>query len=146
MSPFSRLIPGLAAVLAVVSLSACGAIGMRLGPPSAPPQDEAVTDFCAEFTAAGGSSHTVGPLDLTLPKKELSDEIRERLEQMGDLEPPPSIEGTWDAYRSYFTAVQLAIADQPDDSTVEDYDLVQTGLELYPQSRIVRNFYLANCV
>lgn len=64
---------------------------------------------------------------------------------MDGLEPPVAVAQAWADYKAYFTRARLALADQPSGSTLGDDDVIQTGLELYGQSRIVRNFYLTNC-
>jgi|GEM_PF-6793671 len=131
--------------LALVVFAACANLPIRLGPSPGPRPTIEVTEFCADFTAAGGDAGTVGPLELSKPREQLSEQIRVRLEYMGDLEPPPVIETPWNNYKNYFIGVQLALADQQEGSTLDDDDLVQRGLELYGQSRIVRNFYLVYC-
>lgn len=131
--------------ITLLILAACANLPIRLGPPPGPRPPIEVTEFCADFTAAGGDAGTVGPLELVRPREQLSEQIRVRLEQMGELEPPPAIATPWNNYKSYFIGVQLALADQPEGSTLDDDDLIQRGLELYGQSRIVRNFYLVYC-
>jgi len=127
-----------------LGLSSCGTVPIRLGP-SAPAPDSSVTEFCSDFTLAGGDASTVGPLDLSLPKDQLRDEIRVKLHAMDGLDPPIAIAQVWENYEAYFTRAQFALADQSSGTTLDDDDVIQTGLELYPQSRIVRNFYLTNC-
>ncbi|MET3767973.1 hypothetical protein ABIB15_000645 [Marisediminicola sp. UYEF4] len=127
-----------------LGLASCGAVPIRLGP-SAPAPDSSVTEFCSDFTLAGGDASTVGPLELSLPKDQLHDKIRVKLEIMNGLEPPVVIAQVWANYEAYFTRAQLALADQVSGAALHDDDVIQTGLELYPQSRIVRNFYLTNC-
>ncbi|GAB3131803.1 hypothetical protein [Marisediminicola antarctica] len=103
-----------------------------------------MTEFCSDFTLAGGDASTVGPLELSLPKDQLQDEIRVKLHAMDELDPPIAIAQVWANYEDYFTGAQLALSEQSSGTTLDD-DVIQTGLELYPQSRVVRNFYLTNC-
>ncbi|MCU1638140.1 MAG: hypothetical protein JWL94_787 [Microbacteriaceae bacterium] len=135
-----------AALLAVsVGVSACDDSTVRLGPSPGASPAAAVVQFCADFTTAGGDSSTVGPLGLSLPKERLSAQISERLTRMGDLEPPQPIAESWSKYKAFFADVRLALANQTEGTALEDDDLIQTGLELYVESRIVRNFILINC-
>lgn len=127
-----------------VPLSGCG-VAVRLGPPTSPDPDAATTQFCADFTAAGGDAATVGPLPLSEPRDRLAVEVRSRLEAMGDLDPPTSIASTWRTWKTYFDDVAVALDSQSDGSTLTDDDLIQAGLDLYPQSQLVRNFYLTTC-
>jgi hypothetical protein len=140
-----RLLSMALAAAASLGLVSCIAVPIRLGP-SAPAPEPVVAEFCSDFTLAGGDASTVGPLELSLPKAQLHNEIRVKLEAMGGLEPPVVIARVWANYEAYFTSAQLALADQSSGTTLDDDDVIQTGLELYPQSRIVRNFYLTNCV
>ena len=137
--------PLLVGAIALLLLAACANLPIRLGPSPGPRPTVEITEFCADFTAGGGDAGTVGPLELSKPREALSEQIRVRLEQMGELEPPPAIETPWNNYKSYFIGVQLALAGQLEGSTLDDDDLIQRGLELYGQSRIVRNFYLVYC-
>lgn len=140
-----RLLSTAIVAAAGLCLASCVAVPVRLGP-SAPAPDPSVAEFCSDFTLAGGDASTVGPLELSLPKEQLHDKIRVKLEAMGGLEPPDDIARVWAHYEAYFTSAQLALADQSSGAALDDNDVIQTGLELYPQSRIVRNFYLTNCV
>ena len=139
-----RLLPMGLVAAAGLALSSCGNVPIRLGPSAAAP-DSTVTEFCSDFTLAGGDASTVGPLELSLPREQLHNEIRVKLEAMDGLEPPIAIAQVWANYEAYFTRAQLALADQSSGTTLDDDDVIQAGLELYPQSRIVRNFYLTNC-
>ena len=133
-----------AALVLALSLGGCG-VAVRLGPPASPDPDAATTQFCADFTAAGGDAATVGPLPLSERKEGLSEEVRSRLAAMGDLEPPSAIAVTWRTWKDYFDDVAAALDSQPDGSMLADDDLIQTGIDLYPQSRLIRNFYLTTC-
>ena len=130
-------------VAALLALGACGSpdpgsAGPNLTAPTGPPSPSgsasstpapatpspsgagAATAFCAELKANGATGASFGAIPVFYRKKQLLEDVDEKLSAMGDATPPPEIAKPWALQQKELREIRAAAKKLPDGGTLSD--------------------------
>ena len=139
-----------ASALALVLLSGCSAGSPDAGnegPDSSTTEQTpaASGDFCDTFAANGGTGATIGPVLTFATKEEIVPDVRERLDAMGDLEPPAEIAAEWGLMKQYYTDLLAAAEALPDGANLAGSPEYDSLAEAPDEYHAVSDYILDAC-